>query len=295
MRKKIVGLLFAMAFVAMMLSVPRVSARIVSEDTAGIVSEEWTYNKDIKGLTTLDFTSSFVVTGDTNPITIQIYNHEGSNSITVKRVEINKVTPRSRGREPGYTANLLPPPIDPVTIDADKTRSLNIICTSEPGANVHLWVYFTITNSGQTGTYHIGVNLHFRRAFGAMMSSVPGVGDSAGDGSVDPAGDGSVEWTYGKDIKGLTTLDFTSSFVVTGERADISITIINKGSNDITVTRVEINKVTPRSRGGVPKYDASLLPPPIDPVTIGADKTGSTGSLNIICTSEPGANVHLWV
>lgn len=151
--KKMVGLLFAVAFVAIMLLAPIVSA--------GVSSVEWTYDKDIKGLTTLDFTSSFVVEGGTsNDITVVI-NNVGAAAITVTGVNVHKVTPRQRGNIPRYSAGVTPVGTLSIYISSNGgTGSIAITCWGDTGANLHLWVYFTI--SGQTGTYHIGVNIHFR-------------------------------------------------------------------------------------------------------------------------------------
>jgi len=123
----------------------------------------------------------------------------------------------------------------------------------------------------------------------------PGTGDAVSDNVLfDPwVGQTWVdyEWTYDEAIDGLTTLDFTSSFTTTVPPEYIAIQIHNDGPDDITLTDVVVNNVTPRGKsiGG----DCEVLTPLY---TISA---GGDGTFLVEVSAESlfkgKANVHLWV
>ncbi|MFQ5710866.1 MAG: nitrous oxide reductase family maturation protein NosD [Candidatus Geothermarchaeales archaeon] len=120
------------------------------------VDYEWTYDEDIDGLTTLDFTSSFTTAVSPEYIAIQIHN-DGPADITLTNIVVNKVTPPGKGI---VGACVVLTPLYTIPDGGDGTFLVDVSASNlfKDKANLHLWVYFTINDD----EYHIGVNVHIR-------------------------------------------------------------------------------------------------------------------------------------
>jgi hypothetical protein len=137
------------------------SVLLVSTASATVTPTGWKVGKTVAG-TTLDFTSSFLVTGETSPdITIKIDNVGTpgvDQGITVTGVEVNKCTPKPKDCKADVSPTTFTPSI---SIPTGSTGIVTVTVTpiSDNVKNVHLWV---MIDSGIGSNYHIGVNVHFR-------------------------------------------------------------------------------------------------------------------------------------